>query len=1414
MALGLEMAAVAAVAVATVWLYIGFRAPSVRILFFSAMAWMKGVPIMWVDTPALAAKALKVSSTKGIFLERILSEPAWLPVISLESVDDPLWSEMKQRLVELMKLLPPGSDLQFIAATVTNEYLAAHNVLDSRGIVHITIASFYQWIFRRPFPPDAGFVCDSTWEWRKELALKGKASPALKQRVVQWTVQQVKMTPWLEELFGADWAKPEYYSLLLQPFFLSPAINVSDVAVTMGSLYPRDTTSAADIASLIHRALDVAHPFVIVERFLEHGLTVGDDVVIAPGTHVFIPMDIMTSDNTIRFGAGPRKCPGQHQGMALMLGIFQEHVLRSPKFQPALNHKYSGRDQDGQETLPELLYQVEVDMLRRALALLAGLAAAVTAADDLMRIPLLRRPKPAAAPIPGALSASAVTALGHVPLTNYVEFQFYGEIMVCFDTGSSDLWVPATECDHCAGTGRFARNQSSTFVLAADPNFTVAYGSGGARGIAGTETISIGGYTASEVPFGVVQREQASLSNMKADGLLGLAFDGLATISHPPAFMLLVLQNAGLAPQFAFYLTPEPNQEGSQLLLGGGDPAWLDGASYMTFDVVPQYGYWTFWRVQVHSLFIGNRLNACDSGCIAFIDTGTSLLGVPANLYAGVLDAIAQYATRAGCYCTLTAYGYQCYMCSNANFPPLRIGFGGTAYFVLTGADYTLCMGATCLVLIQPSGQDMWTIGDVFLKKFKSLYDVRKRTVGFLCPDDTPETCGLERDAAPRAFLDNMSLSAMDAHTILVLFVSGCSMLGSVFVVLTYYMYPVLQSKRVLVLLFYLSICHLVYNGTLWISALFQYNAASTGCALELVLQQFSGVGTLLLSAVISIELLRAVRGWQAQTKDYSGLYHTVIWCTCTLCGCITIWTGVLGYVPDSYGPSRACWAEHTPAWGRLTFFYVPVVCTLALALYAVVAALRRLRSTNLIQTESGRRSSRLLVSYVSVLAISLVVPTVVGLASLYTVIPESVSFVSELCFYAQGLLHGFVWACSPSFQQAYAQRYYMIGDEEVACLVAEMAYEYYLSAAVVVAAVSLYIGLRAPSVRTMLLTALAWLKGVPIVWVDSPALAAKVMKASTSKGVFIERIYGEPAWLPIVSLESVDEPQWSRMKANLMVLMKKLPSSQALQTITASVTDKYLAAHDVLDSQGVVYITVAAFYEWIFAKPFPEDAGFVCDSTWEWRKELALKGKGDWALKQRVVQWTVEQVKATPTIYEIFGDKWEEPEYFSLLLQPFFLSPAINVSDVAVTMGSLAQRGMIDDNIGDMINKALDMAHPFVIAERFLEKGLTCEEITIAPGTQVFIPMDIMTTDNVIRFGAGARKCPGQFQGTALMLGLFQDHVLKSPKFQPAVNHKYSGRDQDGQETFSELVYQAYIIGKSFYDAIGEALSPVKTAA
>ncbi|KDO33273.1 hypothetical protein SPRG_02084 [Saprolegnia parasitica CBS 223.65] len=336
------------------------------------------------------------------------------------------------------------------------------------------------------------------------------------------------------------------------------------------------------------------------------------------------------------------------------------------------------------------------------------------------------------------------------------------------------------------------------------------------------------------------------------------------------------------------------------------------------------------------------------------------------------------------------------------------------------------------------------------------------------------------------------------------------------------------------------------------------------------------------------------------------------------------------------------------------------------------------------------------------------------------------------------------------------------------------MTYEVGLAVGIAVASALFYVGFRAPSLRMVILNTLAFLKGVPVVWVDSPALAAKVFKASTNKGVFIEHEFSEPAWLPAISMESIDDPRWSRMKANLVVLMKQLPSSADLQRITTAVTTEYVASHDVLCARGVVHITIASLFEWIFARPLPkDDADWIVDATNAWRMEIALKGKGDVALKQRFVDWTIAHIESTPTIYDLFGQQWRDAEYFSLILQPFFLSPSINISDIAVTVGSLVRRGEGETAPTDLIHKAIDMAHPFIIIERYLEHGLVVDgAMVIAPGTHVFVPIDNMTSDSAMRFGAGIRKCPGQFQGMALMLGIFQNDVITSPKFQPALHH------------------------------------------
>ncbi|OWZ12107.1 Gastricsin, aspartyl protease, partial [Phytophthora megakarya] len=132
-------------------------------------------------------------------------------------------------------------------------------------------------------------------------------------------------------------------------------------------------------------------------------------------------------------------------------------------------------------------------------------------------------------------NAQDLAAQGHVPLENFMEFQFFGpiaigtppqEVLVCFDTGSSDLWVPGKKCEACAGQDRFNHSQSSTYhESTSHPAFAVQYGSGKVSGHFGQDVVHMAQFQVQDTTVGIVRTEEESMARMKADGLLGLAFD-------------------------------------------------------------------------------------------------------------------------------------------------------------------------------------------------------------------------------------------------------------------------------------------------------------------------------------------------------------------------------------------------------------------------------------------------------------------------------------------------------------------------------------------------------------------------------------------------------------------------------------------------------------------------------------------------------------------------------------------------------------------------------------------------------------------------------------------------------------------------------------------------------------------------
>lgn len=86
-------------------------------------------------------------------------------------------------------------------------------------------------------------------------------------------------------------------------------------------------------------------------------------------------------------------------------------------------------------------------------------------------------------PVPKSLKKRAD---GSEPLTDQQEELWSGSISIGtpaqkftidFDTGSSDLWVPSSECDNCSGKQQYDASSSSTGQKQ-DGTFEIQYGDG------------------------------------------------------------------------------------------------------------------------------------------------------------------------------------------------------------------------------------------------------------------------------------------------------------------------------------------------------------------------------------------------------------------------------------------------------------------------------------------------------------------------------------------------------------------------------------------------------------------------------------------------------------------------------------------------------------------------------------------------------------------------------------------------------------------------------------------------------------------------------------------------------------------------------------------------------------------------
>lgn len=319
---------------------------------------------------------------------------------------------------------------------------------------------------------------------------------------------------------------------------------------------------------------------------------------------------------------------------------------------------------------------------------------------------------------------------GSIVINDYENSQYYGKISlgtpaqsfnVIFDTGSSDLWVAGSKCGKSCGThSKYVSAKSATYV-ANGTIFDIEYGSGPVSGYESQDILNFGGYNVKNQIFAEVTDASglgAGYLMGKFDGILGLAFPVLSVNKVPTAFQNLYAQGLVQQNLFSFFLG-NSNDEAGELLLGG-----IDSAKY-TGDITWQpLSAATYWQIALDGLSV--RGNKYASNAKAIVDSGTSLLTGPSEVVAQIAAQIGAKEIIAGEYMVECAY--------NA-LPNIDFNIGGKIY-ALAPEDYLIPDGKLCLLgmmgldIPEPTGP-LYILGDVFMRKYYTVWDVANTRIGF-----------------------------------------------------------------------------------------------------------------------------------------------------------------------------------------------------------------------------------------------------------------------------------------------------------------------------------------------------------------------------------------------------------------------------------------------------------------------------------------------------------------------------------------------------------------------------------------------------------------------------------------------------------------------------------------------------------
>jgi hypothetical protein len=336
---------------------------------------------------------------------------------------------------------------------------------------------------------------------------------------------------------------------------------------------------------------------------------------------------------------------------------------------------------------------------------------------------------------------------------------------VVFDTGSAHVFLPSSSCvaepclkhrrfDQSASTSAFAIDQTGARISDSSSerdHASLSYGTGEVSGAFVSEVLCVGSEmtepTASH--SSAVQLESQPLctrlrlvcaeemtaepfNSFGFDGVLGLGLEALAL--HPEFnFFGQASRGGRMESIFSVFLASDADDR-SEITLGGHNHPRMGGALTWVPVVAPEKGYW---QINVRSVRVGNEdTGLCSEGCLAIVDTGTSMLGVPRSSSKSLHVKLAR---------EVPLDSPPDVDCRAVDGPAMTFDLGDFS-IELTAADYSrpaamhvpsegkahvICRASLLPVEMPLLGPQVFILGEPVLRKYYTAYDTQRKRVAF-----------------------------------------------------------------------------------------------------------------------------------------------------------------------------------------------------------------------------------------------------------------------------------------------------------------------------------------------------------------------------------------------------------------------------------------------------------------------------------------------------------------------------------------------------------------------------------------------------------------------------------------------------------------------------------------------------------